>query len=74
MHTQNCTSTIVTTNLPPSAGFSSWPRRVLKLVLDWMERGRQRKQLAMLNDAALKDIGLTRSDVQREITKTFWQP
>ena len=38
----------------------------------WIERSRQRRQLAELNDAALKDIGLTRADVRIEADKRFW--
>jgi len=38
-----------------------------------MERRRQRQQLARLNEAMLKDIGLTRADVTKEIDKPFWR-
>ena len=34
---------------------------------------RERDQLAELNDAALKDIGLTRADVWAERRKPVWQ-
>jgi uncharacterized protein YjiS (DUF1127 family) len=33
----------------------------------------QRRILAMLDDHMLKDIGLTRMDVEREISKPFWR-
>ena len=39
----------------------------------WAERARQRQQLGELGDYALKDLGLTRSDVVRESSKWFWQ-
>jgi uncharacterized protein YjiS (DUF1127 family) len=39
----------------------------------WRERGRQRRDLARLNDRLLRDIGLTRADVEGEIVKRFWQ-
>ncbi len=39
----------------------------------WRERETQRRQLRMLNDRMLRDIGLTRSDVDHEIRKPFWQ-
>lgn len=32
-----------------------------------------RNQLARLNDAALKDIGLTRADVYEELNKPLWK-
>ncbi|WP_068826827.1 DUF1127 domain-containing protein [Pseudomonas sp. BMS12] len=50
-----------------------WPR------LRWWQRlqrglqlARERRQLAMLDDAALKDMGLTRGDVMQESERSFW--
>ena len=34
---------------------------------------RERDQLADLSDSALKDIGLTRDDIQAELRKPLWQ-
>lgn len=42
-------------------------------VLSWLERVHQRRQLAQLSDHMLKDIGLTRADVEAEILKPFWR-
>lgn len=42
-------------------------------VLSWLERARQRRQLAELGDHMLKDIGLTRADVEAETSKPFWR-
>jgi uncharacterized protein YjiS (DUF1127 family) len=39
----------------------------------WMERARQRRQLARLNDFQLKDIGLSRADVENEVSRPFWR-
>ncbi|MEM0937031.1 MAG: DUF1127 domain-containing protein [Pseudomonadota bacterium] len=33
---------------------------------------RQRKQLAELDDRMLRDVGLTKSDVQREVERPVW--
>lgn len=38
----------------------------------WHELARQRRQLAMLDDAALKDIGLSRGDILQESERPFW--
>ncbi len=37
------------------------------------ERRRQRLDLQTLDDAALKDIGLSPADVRRECSKPFWR-
>lgn len=39
----------------------------------WYERFRQRRALAAMDDRALKDIGLSRSEVFIEVDKPFWQ-
>ena len=47
--------------------------QVYEQVLSWLERMHQRRQLAQLSDHMLKDIGLTRADVEAEISKPFWR-
>jgi uncharacterized protein YjiS (DUF1127 family) len=42
--------------------------------LIWLERARQRRQLAELSDHMLRDIGLTRADAWAESEKLFWRP
>ncbi|MGQ0674470.1 MAG: DUF1127 domain-containing protein [Rhodospirillales bacterium] len=39
----------------------------------WIERVRSRRELASLNDHLLKDVGLSRADIQGEIDKPFWK-
>ncbi len=54
------------------------PRRLLPNLLsrfqDWRERARGRHLLLQLDDRMLRDVGLSRSDVDRECDKHFWQP
>ena len=40
----------------------------------WLDRSRQRRQLAQLSDHMLRDIGLTRADAWAEADKPFWRP
>jgi uncharacterized protein YjiS (DUF1127 family) len=42
--------------------------------LIWLERARQRRQMAELSDHMLRDIGLTRADAWAESDKPFWRP
>jgi len=45
---------------------------LLDLFTTWFERARERRQLHALDDRMLKDIGLTRADVEFEAQKHFW--
>jgi uncharacterized protein YjiS (DUF1127 family) len=47
---------------------------VVDLLLAWHERGRQRRHLRAFDDHMLRDIGLSRADVEAEADKPFWQP
>jgi len=47
---------------------AAWP-----LLARWIERTRQRKALAGLDDHQLRDIGITRLDAARECEKPFWR-
>ncbi|WP_372876141.1 DUF1127 domain-containing protein [Pseudomonas sp.] len=61
---------------------SVWPRQAVSLgtlakavwhqFKRWHELARQRRQLASLGDAALKDIGLSRADALQEVERPFW--
>jgi uncharacterized protein YjiS (DUF1127 family) len=46
---------------------------LLRFILTWSERVRQRRALRALDEWVLKDIGLSRADVMRESDKPFWQ-
>jgi uncharacterized protein YjiS (DUF1127 family) len=39
----------------------------------WRQRARDRTALARLDSRMLRDIGLTPSDVMREINRPFWR-
>ena len=52
------------------------PGRVLHLldvVAVWGARSRQRRRLHGLSDHMLKDIGISRADVEHETGKPFWR-
>lgn len=57
-------------------GRSSGWRAALRLcacLADWHGRWRERQALQALDDRLLRDLGLTRQDVQRETEKAFWR-
>jgi uncharacterized protein YjiS (DUF1127 family) len=43
------------------------------LPFQWLRRWRDRHELANLDDAQLRDVGLNAETVRRESTKPFWQ-
>lgn len=49
------------------------PAKAIDMVLLWQERAAQRAHLASLDDHALRDIGLSRADVERETSLPFWR-
>jgi uncharacterized protein YjiS (DUF1127 family) len=42
-------------------------------VLSWQSRAEERYQLAELDDRALKDLGISRSEALAESRKPFWR-
>jgi uncharacterized protein YjiS (DUF1127 family) len=47
--------------------------RLFDGVLVWLERARQRRHLGQLDDRLLRDIGLSRAEVENEIARPFWR-
>ena len=47
--------------------------RGVETVLAWQERASERQHLAGLDDHYLKDMGITRADVEWEASKPFWR-
>ena len=43
------------------------------MVLAWIDRAKQRTELASLEPDALHDLGLSRADLDAECRKHFWQ-
>lgn len=53
--------------------FAERARMIAEAILVWQERAEQRHQLARLDDRMLRDIGVTRVEVARELAKPFWR-
>ena len=53
-----------------------WPMATVLVALFslWLDRVRGRRHLYTLDDRMLRDIGLTRADVEFEAHKHFWRP
>ena len=39
----------------------------------WRRRARERRMLSAFDDKTLKDIGLSRADIEGEVSKPFWR-
>lgn len=67
----------------PSGRRSAPPRRasalelladsLIRHILTWRERVRQRRALAAVDDWVLKDMGVSRADAMSECDKAFWR-
>jgi uncharacterized protein YjiS (DUF1127 family) len=57
--------------------WSDWPKQACAAGANWLwrcaERSAQRRALAELDDAGLRDIGLTRAEAQAEAAVPFWR-
>ena len=73
MKKEHCIDTIQITAPETAFGLPRWLSTALQRLKRWMETHRQRQRLASLDDYMLRDLGLTRADVQTEIEKPFWQ-
>jgi uncharacterized protein YjiS (DUF1127 family) len=47
--------------------------RTIGLLATWRQRATDRRQLQKLDDHLLRDIGLSRADVEFEVAKPFWR-
>ena len=47
--------------------------RLFELLIAWQERERQRHHLRELDDHLLRDMGISRADVEYEASKPFWR-
>tara|TARA_R110001606_G_scaffold297311_1_gene445156 strand:- start:348 stop:590 length:243 start_codon:yes stop_codon:yes gene_type:complete len=48
---------------------NTWKQRLAKIAHNW----RTRSRLSRLDDAQLKDLGLTAADVDQEVRKPVWK-
>lgn len=56
-----------------AAAFADLAQAAANKLFDMIEVSRQRRALARLDDRLLKDIGITRCDVEQEISRPFWR-
>lgn len=47
---------------------------ILNMLMEWQERHAERRALGRLDDRLLNDVGLSRADVDKEMSKPFWRP
>jgi uncharacterized protein YjiS (DUF1127 family) len=72
METAMSISSSTTHAAPRSVPRLSSVRDLLTWIAMLWQTHRDRRELAMLSDAMLADIGLTRADVERELARPIW--
>jgi uncharacterized protein YjiS (DUF1127 family) len=68
-HTQTLGSLSVAAADPRSTALI----RAFDALFTWIERAQARRSLASMSDGQLKDVGLSRADIGREVDKPFWR-
>ncbi len=53
-----------------TTGVAAWLAGVLQ---GWRDRAEERRELALMDDRALRDARLTRWDVRQEMARPFWR-
>ncbi|WP_119460772.1 DUF1127 domain-containing protein [Rhodospirillaceae bacterium SYSU D60014] len=48
--------------------------RVVDTLFAWQQRRADRLRLQSMDDYMLQDIGLSRADIEAEVSKPFWRP
>ena len=51
---------------------NSWAQRMAGQIARWYQLSRQRAHLRRISDAVLKDLGLSRADIETESHRAFW--
>ena len=51
----------------------AWTVGLFDRLIAWQGRAAERAQLAAMDDRLLRDVGLSRSDIEREYVKPFWR-
>ncbi len=46
---------------------------LIELALVWLQRSRERRELGAFSDHMLKDLGVSRADIDHEVSKPFWR-
>jgi uncharacterized protein YjiS (DUF1127 family) len=57
----------------PAARANAAGRAVLDTLRLWRARSRERRAFAIVDERDLRDLGMSRWDVERELSKPFWR-
>ncbi|MBR0567430.1 DUF1127 domain-containing protein [Azoarcus sp. L1K30] len=68
-----CISDPVQRRSAPRASVIEWIGRAASIVSIWRLRARQRRELRELDDAILRDVGISRAEANFGADKPFWR-
>jgi len=69
---QNCIDTNRFTEKSTSINMVGYISRLWNTLVLWQNRYTQRRNMMECSDRMLKDMGLTRDDIRREVSGSFW--
>ena len=59
--------------VPGASRLAAMAKHIVDQLATWRQRAADRQHLQTLDDGMLRDIGLSRADVETEISKPFWR-
>ncbi len=57
----------------PATGFAAGLVRIFDTLIAWQQRAADRRALQAMDTHLLRDIGLSRADIDAEASKPFWR-
>jgi uncharacterized protein YjiS (DUF1127 family) len=70
---ESCAPASFAAQAPSATSRNELIRPVYNVYRVWRTRSEERRQLAEMSEQEMRDIGVTRWDVIREINKPFWR-
>ena len=51
----------------------TWPAHLRRILREWQHRAHSRREIVVLDDRTIGDLGISRSQIEFEAQKPFWR-